>query len=170
MKKIIIVTGSVIILAVIAVLFFKNTKKTGYINTYELYDQFKLKKELEDKLKKTQLSRQSLLDSIKAKLQFTIGNPALSDQERSEKASALKESYYMKEKQFDQENQAQVQQYDDQVWEQLNQYVKEYGKEKNYKYILGANGQGSLMYADEETEITKEVLEFVNNKYDGKSK
>jgi hypothetical protein len=36
--------------------------------------------------------------------------------------------------------------------------------------IFGANGQGSLMYADEQTDITTPLLEYINDRYDGKEK
>jgi outer membrane protein len=54
------------------------------------------------------------------------------------------------------------------IWTQLNQYITEYGKTKDYEYILGANGSGSLMYADSTLNITEEVTAFANKKYSGK--
>lgn len=167
-KVIVGLIGLVVVAA--GVYVYMSQKKIGYVNTYEVYDQFKLKKELEDKLKKTALSRQALLDSIKVKVQFTAGNRLLTDAEKALKVAELKENYYLKEKQFSEENESQSQQYTNQIWEQINQYVKEFGDEKGYTYILGANGQGNLMYANEANNISKEVIEYVNKKYDGKVK
>lgn len=161
------ITGIIVIIVITACFFIFFDKKVAYVNTYQLYEEFKLKKELEEKLKKTQLSRQVILDSIKSKIQLVGINKDLSDQMLADKIQELRQTYFLKEKQFSQENESQAQQYTDQVWEQLNQYVKDYGKEHRLKYILGANGQGSIMYADESNDITKELIEYVNEKYQG---
>ena len=49
----------------------------------------------------------------------------------------------------------------------INAFVKEYGKENGYKIILGARGNGNIMYADSSKNITKEVLIYLNKKYQG---
>jgi outer membrane protein len=50
----------------------------------------------------------------------------------------------------------------------INDYVKEYGKKKGYKIIFGASGGGNIMYADESTDLTEEVLKGLNSQYDKK--
>ncbi|WP_420574988.1 OmpH family outer membrane protein [Kordia sp.] len=50
----------------------------------------------------------------------------------------------------------------------INDYVKAYGKEKGYKIILGASGAGNIMYADEGTDLTTKVLEGLNAEFRGK--
>lgn len=47
----------------------------------------------------------------------------------------------------------------------INDYVKEYGKEKGYKIIFGASGSGNIMYADEGADLTEEVLKGLNERY-----
>lgn len=54
-----------------------------------------------------------------------------------------------------------------QVWNRLNTYVEEYGKTKKHTIILGTQGNGNIMFAKEGIDITKEVLEYANNKYEG---
>lgn len=146
---------------------FLSSKKTAYVNTYQVYEQFKLKKELEKKLKQTELGRQTVLDSIKAKIQFSFSNKLLNEAERNIQISELKEAYYLKEQQFSKENETQAQQYTSQIWEQLNQYIKEFGNENKYDYIYGATGEGNLMFANEKEDITSVVIEFVNKRYEG---
>jgi outer membrane protein len=80
----------------------------------------------------------------------------------------MKQAYFTKEKQYADDNAAQAQQYTDEVWKQLNQYIKEFGIENGYDYIIGANGEGSLMYAKEQHDISKELTLYVNEKYAGK--
>ena len=49
----------------------------------------------------------------------------------------------------------------------LNDVILDYGKENECDYILGADGSGSLMYAKDSDDITKDVLVYINNKYKG---
>lgn len=50
----------------------------------------------------------------------------------------------------------------------INDFVKEYGKKKGYKIIFGASGSGNIMYAEEEADLTEKVLEGLNAAFDGK--
>ncbi|MGZ3884391.1 MAG: OmpH family outer membrane protein [Bacteroidia bacterium] len=146
---------------------FFGKSKVAYVNTYMIYNEFKLKKELEKKLEKTRLARQVLLDSIKTKIQLVAINKEADPKLVQAKIEELRRSYFMKEKQFAEENENQSQQYTNQVWDQLNQYIKEYGTEKGFDFILGATGQGSLMYAKDNFDVSKELTQYVNNRYDG---
>lgn len=48
------------------------------------------------------------------------------------------------------------------IWQELNKRIEEYGKKMGYKYILGANGDGSIMYGDEAEDITEELIKYLN--------
>ena len=50
----------------------------------------------------------------------------------------------------------------------INDFVKEYGKKKGYKIIFGASGSGNIMYADEASDLTPIVLEGLNKEFEGK--
>jgi len=50
----------------------------------------------------------------------------------------------------------------------INDYVKQYGKSKGYKIIFGASGGGNIMYGEESSDLTKDVLEGLNAEYDKK--
>ncbi len=144
-----------------------NSKKIAYVNTISVYDGFKMKKELEDKYKKVQLTRQNLLDSIRFKIEYiSVKGKDLTDSDRSQ-INELQRSYLYKEKEFNSNNEATGQQYTEQIWKQINQYLEDYGKENNYDIIFGANGQGNIMFAKEGDDITKDVSEYINKKYSG---
>ena len=49
----------------------------------------------------------------------------------------------------------------------INDYVKEFGKKNGYKIIFGARGSGNIMYAAEGTDLTKIVLEGINADFEG---
>lgn len=50
----------------------------------------------------------------------------------------------------------------------INDYVKEYGKRNGHRIVFGAMGSGNIMYAEEATDLTDEVLEGLNNQYFGR--
>jgi len=51
------------------------------------------------------------------------------------------------------------------VYNDINDYIEEYGKEHNYKIILGATGGGNILYAEKAIEITDKILEGLNKEY-----
>ena len=49
----------------------------------------------------------------------------------------------------------------------INDYVKEYGKKKGHDIIFGASGSGNIMYASDAADLTQEILEGLNKEFDG---
>ncbi|MEO1049461.1 MAG: OmpH family outer membrane protein [Bacteroidota bacterium] len=49
----------------------------------------------------------------------------------------------------------------------VNEYLKRYGESKNYHIILAATDAGNIVYAQEGTDITDEVLVGLNQEYSG---
>lgn len=136
----------------------KSTPKTGYVNLTMVFDKFPLKKQLQTRLENMQASRKAVLDSLYVRAS-TAGNDP-----ETEKA---RERYLQNKKQFQLDDQKITQEYNGQIWKQINQYVKDYGEENNYQYIWGADGAGTLMYADKSVDLTDKVSEYVNNKFKG---
>jgi outer membrane protein len=52
------------------------------------------------------------------------------------------------------------------VLEEINAYLKQYGKDHGYTFILGATESGNIVYAADGTDITEEVLKSLNAQYD----
>lgn len=50
----------------------------------------------------------------------------------------------------------------------INGYVKEYGKKYGHRIIFGAQGNGNIMYAEQGTDLTDIILEGLNKQYNGK--
>jgi outer membrane protein len=143
-------------------------QSTAYIEVAKVYDSFKMKKELEAKFTNVEQYRKSVLDSLELELQLMA---TTYEQTKSEdvKTSYLvkKQEYLGKKKQFEEDNAMVSQQYTEEIFQQLNQYITEYGKEHGYQYIFGAEGSGSLMYANDSENITEEITSYVNEKYSG---
>lgn len=166
--------GLVIFLVVIVtalvireVIAYKNEYKIGYVEVNSLYDSFAFKKELEAKLVTIKQTRKNILDSMQLQLRVLAGSLKSPNDKDRMLFEARKEEYFSKEKTFSEDNDALTQEYSSQVMKQLNQYVQDYGSEHGYTYILGADGNGSLMFADKSKNVTKEILEYLNQKYKG---
>jgi outer membrane protein len=146
------------------VLFKEQTRpRHVYVDNTKLFAGFSMKKELEKKYQSVESERKRILDSL---IQV-IGAAQASSAASPELLDRLKTEYMYKKNTFEQSNSETMAQYNGQIWNQLNDYVKQYGKEKNYQYIFGANGQGSLMYAADAENITDELIVYVNQKYSG---
>ena len=64
-------------------------------------------------------------------------------------------------------NLVKVEDYNNKILQQLNQYVKEFGDKNRFSFIFGAAGNGSLMYGTESADITDEAIEFANERFQG---
>lgn len=50
----------------------------------------------------------------------------------------------------------------------INDFVKAYGKKEGHLIIFGAQGNGNIMYAHKGVDLTDEILERLNQQYHGK--
>ncbi|WP_412560640.1 OmpH family outer membrane protein [Winogradskyella sp. MIT101101] len=50
----------------------------------------------------------------------------------------------------------------------INDYVKEFGKDNGFKIIFGASGGGNIMYADDVSDLTEDILKGLNAEFRGK--
>ena len=155
MKKSSIVTIILSILLSVCIswvfIYFQMPKKQAYIENFKLYESFEAKKQLEEKLINTKAANKMRLDSLKL---------LITDQQT--------ELYYRQQKAIIEKEEEQLAvKYNTQIWNQLNDYIKEYGIANGYEFIHGATGSGSMMYANEKLNITDEVIKYANQKYEG---
>lgn len=153
--------------------YIKKSEKIAYLKNTELYNNFELKKELEQKLLVVQNARKSILDSLMLQLKITsqqVDYNKGKDQSEVQLFQRQKQSFLIKEKEFDEDNKRLAEQYSQQIWKQINQYISDYGKENGYAFIYGASGDGSIMFAEDRYDITKDFTEYINNKYKGERK
>jgi outer membrane protein len=160
-NKKITVTGMMIvsvlafmILAVVLTSQFYTPEKTGFVNNSVLFEGFEATKELEKKLVRIREQQQSVLDSLR------ISHDA---RQVNQEAAFIKQVAREFEINLAEQNEA----FTNQAWIQINELVSEFGKANGYTFIHGAVGNGSLMYAHPEKNITTEVLEYINQRYEG---
>jgi outer membrane protein len=153
--------------------FYYKLPHTAYMRTEEVYNDFKLKKELEVKMNQVQEQRNRILDSLGRELEVLaqeIEVKQIQSGEKINRYNIVRRNYLMKKEDFEEQNRALSAKYSEQIWKQLNQFIKEFGEKNSYDYIFGVHGEGNLMYADEHENITLELKQYVNDKYEGNIK
>lgn len=147
-------------------------RKTGYVDVITVFEGFEMKKELQIKLEHDLMSKQSSLDSLMFQLQSLNNELSAKQSPSNEEIQQFQslQNYYMQQKQLLEEySQDLTSQYDAQILEQLSQYIKDYGQENGYDYVFGATGDGNILYGAAPANITEEVIEYINNSYQGKN-
>lgn len=146
---------TLIAISAILILSSCSQKKTGFVDIFKLVEEFELQKEYSDGAKREMDRERTMIDSI-------IYTEKLRDPSSYENAkNELYTALYRKTEERNKEIEKMI-------WKRLNPYIAEYGKEKGYAYIYGANGTGNVLYADESEDITKELIEYVNKRYHDK--
>lgn len=165
-----------LILAVFTVIAFTSCQqeKIGYVDNGEVINEIQEKKDVEAKYK--------LLDDSFKKRADSIGNIYRAEfqtiQAKSARLSQAKQQEMMqplniKAQQFQQQMQAEQTQMQkafeteiDSVISKMKSFVKDYGKNNGYSYILGTNETiGTVLYAKEGTDLSKIMIEEINAKY-----
>ncbi|MEO6302758.1 MAG: OmpH family outer membrane protein [Bacteroidia bacterium] len=144
-----------------------------YVDMGKLYDGFALSKELNTDLEKIIKARKTISDSLYEDLRSQTQELKSKEKKTVEDIQGLaklEEEYYYKQQQFEKDNHSTSTEYLAKIWNQLNQYMQDYGASKKYTFILGANGQGNIMYGEKSKNITDEVIIYVNNRYNDKIK
>jgi outer membrane protein len=153
-----------------------NTVDLVYVDVNKLiegYHHTKIAKaEFDKKTQSIKSNVDSLLSGWQKELkEYERERPALSAKELQFKQELLS-NRQQQINSYQQGVQKQIQEEDKKITQtvinNINDYVKEYGKEHGYKIIFGASGGGNIMYADEGTDLTQDVLKGLNAEYDKK--
>lgn len=130
--------------------------KTVFMDSFIVFEEFEMKKDYDKRLEGEIGTEQAELDALGVQLN-AMTDPL--------KIAALKKEFTVKKLAFDEKFNAVSQQYTSEVYKRLNDYIKAYGKEHQYGVILGSSGQGSVMYVDEKQDVTKDLIQYINQQY-----
>lgn len=172
MKKVIIIF-SILFAGTWAYIIYQHFQHPSFawVNLSKVIKEFSYKKELESELLNIVEIRKGKIDSLESELKNLSQRVDLKkNKDEVILFEAKKTEYFQKKQQFQEDSQALAAKYDEKIYAQLNQYIQDFGKENDYAYVFGAEGSGSLMYAQEEDDVTEAVIKFINNKYKGLEK
>lgn len=156
----------IVLVSILSALLFiqgRDNSRFAYIRNDQVFDKFEGKKDLERILNLNINKQNNLLDSLKQEIDLlTLRN-------KSESLIYAKRQLLRKfEEEFMDNNEKDRTNYIQQTWNQINEYIKEYGVQRKYDYIFGATGNGSLMYANEAKDITEDIISYINNRHNDK--
>ena len=137
-------------------------KTIAFIDTAYLFNNFKMKQELETDFEQNKKLKQQQLDSLYDKINY------LRTLKNEESAKALENEYIVKRKLIIEEQERLQTSFNNQIWNQLNGFVKKYGEENKIDLILGASGEGNIMHGNDNMNISKEIIDYANKNYAGK--
>lgn len=127
-----------------------------FLDNFKLFESFEMKKDLDFKIEGELSAEKNAVSALADSLDKET-DP--SKKEQLEKN--LQEAKLL----FDQKFQALSSKYTNEVYAKLNTLISAYGKQKGYKIILGADGQGGVMYVDTTYNITNDMIKYVNDAY-----
>lgn len=167
-KKKALIIFPILLMVGIAVYFvFAGSKEENYkdrvvfIENNKVFEGFQMKKDYDRLLEKDLMVESQRLDSLGNLVNGMSQDPKVS----STALEMEKEKYFATKKIFEERFSTISKEYTAQVYERLNNYIQEYGKMKGFRMVLGANGQGNVMYVDKSADITSDIIVFCNKKY-----
>jgi outer membrane protein len=131
-------------------------QKIVFMDSFKVFEGFEMKKDYDAMIEKQLGAEQAQLDSMARKLD-AVKDPVQADLQKKQLVEA--------QQAFEQRFQALSDQYTKDVYERLNKYIQEYGKQKGYSMILGSDGQGGVMYVDTTVNVTTDLIRYVNTQY-----
>ena len=148
-----------------------------YVDVNKLLESYKRTEIVRSEFEKKAKTLQSNVDSLILGWQEDLKTYEKERSKMTKKEISLKQELLNNKQQqissYQQAIQKQIQEEDKKatqtVINDINDYVKEYGKKKGYEIIFGASGSGNIMYADEGTDLTEKILEGLNNEFEGKN-
>ena len=151
----------------------------AYINVDSLLANYKFAKDLnETLLRKQENSRASLNEKAKvlqgemADFQKKVENNAFLSRERAEteqrRLVGKQQELQQMEQRLSSELMVQQQKMNEQLRDTINAFLKEYNKTKGYDLILSNTMSDNILFAKPSYNITKEVVEKLNEKYNPK--
>ncbi|MEW7280545.1 OmpH family outer membrane protein [Aquimarina sp. 2201CG1-2-11] len=170
-----------ILLSTIAIAFsifsfinFKHSSAQVYVDVNQLIDGYTRTKVEREAFQKKANTLKANVDSLITNWQSELKAYEKERTSLSKKEVALKKELLANKQQqinnYQQAIQKQIQEEDQKMTQtvvnDINDYIKEYGKENGYKIILGASGSGNIMFADETADLTTEVLDGLNTEYE----
>ena len=165
-----------VVLSVAALYFSKSSSQLVYVDVNKLMEGYKKSKVAKAEFDKKATIMKSNVDSLVGNWQTELKNYEKERASLSPKELKLKQELLGNKQQqingYQEAIQKKIQEEDKKVTQtvinDINDYVKEYGKKNSYKIIFGASGGGNIMYAEESTDLTEEILKGLNAEYDKK--
>jgi outer membrane protein len=148
-------------------------QKIGFVDNSVLINEYQERKDVEVRLNTKIEAFKTRTDSLRSAFELEIKEAELKARTMSQSAiQTLSQELQQKEQvlsqrvQFEQQQIAQESQtLNDSIINRVKAFVQDYGKSNNYNFILGSNEAGSVLYGEEASDLTQEILKALNENY-----
>ncbi len=156
--------------------YLQSSSDLVYVDVNKLLDGYKRTKIVKAEFDKKATTLKANVDSLLTGWQKELKSYEKERSSLSKKELELKKEILANKQQqinnYQQAVQRQLQEEDKKVTQtvvnDINDFVKEYGKKHQYKVIFGATGSGTIMYGEKGADLTEEILEQLNAEFEGK--
>ena len=152
--------------------------KTAYVDTSKLMEEYTEAKDIQAKYKgkSDEMGRELEAEANRFKSEAAnfqknaqANGQAWAQQKGAELQKREQQLQYAQQammQQLQQESGAEL----DTLVKSVKKFIKAYGKEKGYAYIFGTGEAASILYAEDQYDITKEMIKLLNEKYKSAAK
>jgi len=148
-------------------------QKIGFVDNSVLINEYQERKDVEARLNTKIEAFKTRTDSLRSAFELEIKEAELKARTMSQSAiQTLSQELQQKEQvlsqrvQFEQQQIAQESQtLNDSIINRVKAFVQDYGKSNNYNFILGSNEAGSVLYGEEASDLTQDILKALNENY-----
>jgi outer membrane protein len=159
----ILIIINVILILIVSSCLIKNFIRTGsqtvYVDNEKLFDNFNMTKELKRLGEKEFNSKKTITDSLYKKINS-------SEIPLSEK-KVLMQKFMQSKEELEQFNQNFAVEETTKIWSRIHSYTAEFSKENKYQLVIGSQNKQSVLFADENIDVTNKLLIYINKKYEG---
>ena len=148
-------------------------QKIGFVDNSVLINEYQERKDVEARLNTKIEAFKTRTNNLRSAFELEIKEAELKARTMSQSAiQTLSQELQQKEQilsqrvQFEQQQIAQESQtLNDSIINRVKAFVQDYGKSNNYNFILGSNEAGSVLYGEEASDLTQEILKALNENY-----
>lgn len=135
------------------------SKRIVYVDNNKLFEGFNMTKELKRVGEKEFNSRKKSLDSLYSQLQsqtISEGNKKM-----------LMQQFIQGKEELEQFNQSFATEESSKIWSRIHGYTVDFSQENKYQLIIGSQNKQAVLFADENVDVTNELITYINKKYEG---
>ncbi|MNU76134.1 Outer membrane protein (OmpH-like) [compost metagenome] len=136
--------------------FIKGSDSVRFVSMNKLYLESSYYQKFQKDLKELETKSNNQL----ANIQKDIRDYKASGAETSF-IKELEDELVVKQEELTAEYQEKSKKLDEIIWGEINRVLTEYGKKKGIDFVLGAKGDGNIMFASDRCDITEDVLEYM---------
>lgn len=168
--QILLISGACIAFLLLFIFCNNNRIRIAYVDYNKIYESFYLKHDLEEEYEKVVKKRDFIIDSLRSNLHFLNEQILKTDNENMKiKFFELQKELNSKKHDFDEQNKILADQYNSLIFEKMNINISDFGKEHSYNFIIG-NSNMILLHADSVFNVTEEVIKYIHEKNETKTK